>query len=178
MKIDVIMIKVREKISYIINKEINMIEYHLKTKRLYDLLNKIDVNSMYNEINNNNSDIKSLDDFRRLYPKGIIVNYDLRGVYRSSTNNIESIADTVDYPYIQRYQTGVNTRTQLFIIKDNTLYKLKRIEEDNPNSKYTIDNFDLVVSEEFYKDKKFFDKKLKPVNVFPEELLEIENIER
>lgn len=145
---------------------------------LYSLLNKIDVNAMYNEINDNKANIKSLDDFKKLYPNGIIVNYDLRETYRSSKETLETIAEVVDYPYIQRYQTGVNTRTQLFIIKDNTLYKLKRVEEENPDSKYMIDKFDLTVSEDFYKDKKFFDTKLKPVNVFPEELLEIIDFER
>ena len=58
------------------------------------------------------------------------------------------------------------------------MYKLKRVEEENPDSKYMIDKFDLTVSEDFYKDKKFFDTKLKPVNVFPEELLEIIDFER
>ena len=145
---------------------------------LYNLLNKIDVNAMYNEINNNKADIKSLKDFRKLYPKGIIVNYDLRVTYRSSRETLESIADVVDYPYVQRYQTGVSTKTQLFIIKDNTLYKLKRVEEKNPDSKYILDDFNLSVSEDFYKDKNFHNIKNNPTNVLPEKLLEIIDFER
>ena len=65
----------------------------------------------------------------------------------------------VDYPYVQRYQTGINTKTQLFIIKDNILYKLKRVEETNPDSKYMLDSFDLTVSEDFYKIKIFIIQK-------------------
>lgn len=149
-----------------------------KALELYNLLNKIDINAMYNEINNNKADIKSLEDFRRLYPKGIIVNYDLRETYRSSKETLETIADVVDYPYVQRYQTGINTKTQLFIIKDNTLYKLKRVEENNPDSKYMLDSFDLTVSEDFYKDKNFYNIKNNPVKVFPEKLLEIIHFER
>lgn len=145
---------------------------------LYNLLNKIDVNAMYNEINNNKADIKSLKDFKKLYPKGIIVNYDLRVTYRSSRETLESIADVVDYPYVQRYQTGVSTKTQLFIIKDNTLYKLKRVEEKNPDSKYILDDFNLSVSEDFYKDKNFHNIKNNPTNVLPEKLLEIIDFER
>lgn len=141
--------------------------------RLYKLLNSIDVDGMYKKIETKNADIKSLEDFDRLYPSGIIVNYDLRGTYRSSTKTIEGIADTVDYPYIQRYQTGVNPRTQLFIIKDNTLQRLKRVEPENPDSNYYIEDISETVSEDFYKDNKFLTITNSPVNVFAEELLEI-----
>ena len=144
-----------------------------KSLRLYKLLNSVDIDNMYKEIETKNADIKSLDDFDRLYPNGIIVNYDLRGTYRSSTKTVEAIADTVDYPYIQRYQAGINPRTQLFIIKDNTLQKLKRIEPENPNSKYYVEDIDESVSEDFYKDNKFLTITNNPVNVFTEELLEI-----
>lgn len=150
-----------------------------KVMRFYDFLKRsgIDIDSMYKEIEIPNADIKTIEDFIRLYPNGIIVNYDTRGTFRCSTNHLESIGNTVDYPYIQRYQTGVNTRTQLFIIKDNTLYKLKRVEGSNPNSKYTVDDFNYSVSEEFYQDKKFSENKRNPVNVFTEELLEITGLE-
>ena len=141
--------------------------------RLYKLLNNVDVDNMYKEIEMKSADIKSLDDFDRLYPNGIIVNYDLRGTYRSSTKTIEAIADTVHYPYIQRYQTGINPRTQLFMIKNNTLLRLKRIESDNPNSNYYIEEIEESVSEDFYKDSKSLTITKKPVNVFTEELLEI-----
>ena len=146
--------------------------------RLYKLLNTIDINSMYFEIENKNADIKSLSDFAKIYPSGIIVNYDLRGTYRSSTGTVEAIADSVDYPYIQRYQTGINPRTQLFIIKDNTLQKLHRVEEGNPDSNYYIVDINESVSEDFYKDNKFLSITNNPVNIFPEELLEIINMER
>ena len=144
-----------------------------KSLRLYKLLNNVDIDNMYKEIEIKNADIKSLEDFSKLYPNGIIVNYDLRGTYRSSTKTVEAIADTVDYPYIQRYQTGINPRTRLFIIKDNTLQKLKRVEQENPNSNYYIEDISESVSEDFYKDNKFLTITNSPVNVFTEELLEI-----
>ncbi len=149
-----------------------------QTLRLYKILNKINVNDMYKEIENKNADIKSLSDFKRLYPSGIIVNYDKRCTYRSSTEKLETIASSVDYPYVQRYQSGTNPRTDLFIIKDNMLQKINRIEVGNPNSNYYIDDINITVSEEFYKDKEFLSKTNNPVNIIPEELLEIIDIER
>ncbi len=141
--------------------------------RLYKLLNNLNVDSMYKEIESENADIKSLEDFHRLYKSGIIVNYDLRVTYRSSTEKNEAIADTVDYPYIQRYQTGSHPTTQLFIIKDNMLQRLKRLEPENPNSNYYIEDIIETISEEYYKYNKFLTIDNDPVRVFPEELLEI-----
>lgn len=145
-----------------------------KSLRLYDLLNKIDINSMYNEIKLNHYDIESISDFRKLYQTGIIVNYDKRIVYRSSTNHTEKIGNTVDYPYIQRYQSGVNVRTKLFIIKDNMLFQLERIDKNDENSKYKIIDVDINIAESFYNDSIFNKKCNNPVNVTKEELLQIE----
>lgn len=145
-----------------------------KSLRLYDLLNKIDINSMYNEIKLNHYDIESISDFRKLYQTGIIVNYDKRIVYRSSTNHTERIGNTVDYPYIQRYQSGVNVRTKLFIIKDNMLFQLERIDKNDENSKYKIIDVDIKIAESFYNDSIFNEKCNNPVNVTKEELLQIE----
>lgn len=145
-----------------------------KSLRLYDLLNKIDINSMYNEIKLNHYDIESISDFRKLYQTGIIVNYDKRIVYRSSTNHTERIGNTVDYPYIQRYQSGVNVRTKLFIIKDNMLFQLERIDKNDENSKYKIIDVDIKIAESFYNDSIFNEKGNNPVNVTKEELLQIE----
>ena len=161
------------------DEQVENVKISLKQSlRLYKLLNEIDITSMYNEIENKNADIKSLSDFAKLYPSGIIVNYDLRGTYRSSTGTVEAIADSVDYPYIQRYQTGINPRTQLFIIKDNTLQRLNRIEAANPDSNYFVEDINESVSEDFYKDERFLSITNNPVNIFTEELLEIVNIER
>lgn len=145
-----------------------------KTLRLYDLLSKIDIHSMYNEIKLDHYDIKDISDFRKLYQTGIIVNYDKRIVYRSSTNHTERIGNTVDYPYIQRYQRGVNVRTKLFIIKDNMLFQLERIDKNDENSKYKIMDVDIKVGESFYNDNIFNEKGNNPVNVTKEELLQIE----
>ena len=145
-----------------------------KSLRLYDLLNKIDINSMYNEIKFNYYDIENISDFRKLYQTGIIVNYDKRIVYRSSTNHTERIGNTVDYPYIQRYQSGVNVRTKLFIIKDNMLFQLERIDKNDENSKYKIIDVDINIAESFYNDSIFNEKCNNPVNVTKEELLRIE----
>ena len=161
------------------NKELDNVKQSLNNAlRLYKLLNKVDVNAMYSEIKNNNADIKSLIDFKERHPHGVIVNYDLRCTYRSSTGKNEAFADIVDYPYVQRYQTGINLRTELFIIKNNTLQKLTRVELDNPDSNYRIEDINESVSEEFYKDSKFLEINNHPVNVFQEELLEIIDAER
>ena len=145
-----------------------------KSLRLYDLLNKMDIHSMYNEIKLDHYDIKDISDFRKLYQTGIIVNYDKRIVYRSSTNHTERIGNTVDYPYIQRYQSGVNVRTKLFIIKDNMLFQLERIDKNDKNSKYKIIDVDIKKAESFYNDSIFNEKGNNPVNVNKEELLQIE----
>lgn len=145
-----------------------------KSLRLYDLLSKIDIHSMYNEIKLSHYDIKDISDFEKLYQFGIIVNYDKRIVYRSSTNHTERIGNTVDYPYIQRYQRGVNVRTKLFIIKDNMLFQLERIDKNDENSKYKIIDVDIKVGESFYYDSIFNEKGNNPVNVTKEELLQIE----
>ena len=141
--------------------------------RLYKLLNTIDINSMYFEIENKNAEIKSISDFVKIYPSGIIVNYDLRVTYRCSTEKPEIIGNIVDYPYVQRYQTGVNPRTTLFMIKDNTLYRLVRLEINNPDSNYYIEDVKESIAENFYEDKEFLNNPNPPVNVFSEELLEI-----
>lgn len=145
-----------------------------KSLRLYDLLSKIDIHSMYNEIKLDHYDIKDISDFEKLYQSGIIVNYDKRIVYRSSTNHTERIGNTVDYPYIQRYQRGVNVRTKLFIIKDNMLFQLERIDKNDENSKYKIIDVDIKIAESFYNDNIFNEKGNNPVNVTKEELLQIE----
>lgn len=145
-----------------------------KSLMLYNLLNKIDINSMYNEIKLNHYDIKDISDFRKLYQNGIIVNYDKRIVYRSSTNHTERIGNTVDYPYIQRYQSGINVRTKLFIIKDNMLFQLERIDKNNENSKYKIIDVNINIAESFYNDSIFNEKGNNPVNITKEELLQIE----
>ena len=145
-----------------------------KSLMLYNLLNKIDINSMYNEIKLNHYDIKDISDFRKLYQNGIIVNYDKRIVYRSSTNHTERIGNTVDFPYIQRYQSGINVRTKLFIIKDNMLFQLERIDKNDENSKYKIIDVNINIAESFYNDSIFNEKGNNPVNITKEELLQIE----
>ena len=145
--------------------------------RFYELLKKINVNGMYREIEPKDADIKTIEDFNRLYPKGIIVNYDIRGTYRESTGTVERIADTVDYPYVQRYQKGEKLKTDLFMVRNNTLQMLKRIEPNNPNSNYYIEDIKETVSSEFYNDKKLITITNKPVNVKPEELYEIIDME-
>lgn len=151
----------------------NVKESLKQSLRLYKLLNMIDINSMYLEIENKNAEIKSISDFAKIYPSGIIVNYDLRVTYRCSTEKPEIIGNIVDYPYVQRYQTGVNPRTTLFMIKDNTLYRLVRLEINNPDSNYYIEDVKESIAESFYEDKEFLNNPNPPVNVFSEELLEI-----
>ena len=145
-----------------------------KAIRLYDVLVKIDVDSMYEEIEDKNAKIKTLNDFREMTnEKGIIVNYDLGKTYRASKCTNELFADLVTYPYVQRYQNGVNPKTTLYMIKDNTLYKLKRLDPKNENSNYIIDYMVESVSEEFYKDDGFNKNIIKPTNVRIENLYEI-----
>ena len=132
---------------------------------------------MYKEIEPINADIKTIEDFNRLYPKGIIVNYDIRGTYRESTGTVEKFADIVDYPYVQRYQKGKKTKTDLFMIRNNTLQRLKRIEPNNPNSNYYIEDIKETVLNDFYNDKKLITITNKPVNVKSEELYEIIDME-
>ncbi len=159
-------------------KQIDNIKFSLDNSlRFYELLKKINVYDMYKEIEPINADIKTIEDFNRLYPKGIIVNYDIRGTYRESTGTVEKFADIVDYPYVQRYQKGKKTKTDLFMIRNNTLQRLKRIEPNNPNSNYYIEDIKETVLNDFYNDKKLITITNKPVNVKSEELYEIIDME-
>ena len=154
-------------------KEIN--EALDKVSRLYNLLEKINVSAMYKELTNNNAEINNINNFKKEYPKGIIVNFDKRAVFRSSTGKLEKIGDSVNYPYIQRYQTGFNPTSVLFMIKNNTLYKLNRLESFNPDSNYIAQDVNQTISEDFYNDTIFNEPAKTPVNVLPEHLLEIIN---
>ena len=144
-----------------------------KTLKLYKILSDIDVKGMYKEIQSRKADINSVEDFKKIYKNGIIVNYDLGCTYRCSTESLEVFGSNVIYPNIQRYQTGKKLKTQLFMIRDNNLYKLKRVEEYNVDSPYIKEEVKETVSEDFYNDKEFSKEMIPPISIKKEELLEI-----
>lgn len=144
-----------------------------KVLRLYEIVNKLNVLMMYEEIKNSNSEINNINDFDKKYPKGIIVNYDKGITYRCSTGNSERIGDTVEYPYIQPYQSGINPTSDLFIIKDCNLYKLNRVIANDPMSSYIKTEIKEDVSDQFYNDEVFDAIGKPPVNVGSQTLLEI-----
>ena len=144
-----------------------------KVLKLYEIVNKLNVLMMYEEIKNSNSEINNIDDFKKKYPKAIIVNYDKGITYRCTTGNPERIADTVEYPYIQPYQTGIKPTSDLFIIKDYNLYKLNRVIANDPKSSYIKTEIKEDVSDQFYNDEVFNAIAKTPVNVGSQTLLEI-----
>ena len=93
--------------------------------------------------------------------------------YRCSTGNSERIGDTVEYPYIQPYQSGINPTSELFIIKNCNLYKLNRVIANDPMSSYIKTEIKEDVSEQFYNDEVFDAIGKPPVNVGSQTLLEI-----
>lgn len=115
----------------------------------------------------------TLEEFRKEYKYGIIVNYDKNKVYRASTNKVEQIADGVNYPYIQRYQKGENPRTTLFIIINNTFKKIERINKFDENSNYKVLDTLYNVSPLLYEDPIFNEEGSKPI-IINEDLLKIE----
>lgn len=155
-------------------------EMHLIMKEIlsfYDLLKEINVLAMYDELKEANHEISSVADLKKMFPKAIIVNYDKRIVHRCSTNNNEQIGGGVNYPYIQRYQTGAKPNSLLFIIIESELYQLERQEKENENSSYIIKELTYSINESFFSDDIFLKVDSKPVNVKGEVLLEIvENI--
>ena len=144
-----------------------------KVLKLYEIVNKLNVLMMYEEIKNSNSEINNINDFEKKYPKAIIVNYDKGITYRCSTGHPERIADTVEYPYIQPYQTGIKPTSDLFIIKDCNLYKLNRVIANDPKSSYIKTEIKEDVSDQFYNDEVFDAIGNPPVNAHPQTLLEI-----
>lgn len=162
-------------------------EMHIIMKsalKLYNLLKKINVLMMYEEIKPLTYQINNIEDFINYYPNGIIVNYDSRVTYRCSTairaktdNKLkpkEAIGDNVHYPFIQPYQTGIKPNTKLFIILNNELYKLERIITSENEIYYQKIEFDKSISEEFYQDEAFKKENYRePVLVGSEQLLEI-----
>ena len=141
---------------------------------LYSILDNLDMNALNNELNKD-CKINNIDEFNNItLKKGIIVNYDKRIVYRASTGDCEKIADGVDYPYIQRYQKGLNPISILFIINNGIMRKLERIEKYNENSHYKLLEVEELISDNFYNNEKFNEKGKNPVNVKREKLLEID----
>ena len=144
-----------------------------KVLRLYEIVNKLNILMMYEEIKNSNSEINNINDFDKKYPKGIIVNYDKGITYRCSTGNSEKIGAAVEYPYIQPYQSGINPTSDLFIIKDCNIYKLNRVIANDPMSSYIKAEIKEDVSDQFYNDEVFDAIGKPPVNVGSQTLLEI-----
>lgn len=127
-----------------------------------------------NNEDDNEDMINSVLEFKEKYKTGIIVNYDKRITYRCKTDNCEQLAKNIEYPYIQPYQTGVKPTTTLFIIKDNKMYELKRVNETDKNSNYKKYIVKDKLSKDFYNDKVFDTEGKVPV-VINESILKIIN---
>lgn len=109
-----------------------------------------------------NNMVTNIEEFFKQYPKCNIVNYDMANkfdcglLYRHSTEHFEKLRKDksgkyIIYPQIQPYLNLETSAIDLFIIKDNKMYKLRK--GNTPQTykyDYLLDNVDVSIFEDLF----------------------------
>ncbi len=114
--------------------------------------------------------IKSINEFSKEHKLAVIVNYDFSKifdyglVYRTSTDHVEKIRKNngkyIQYPYIQQFKKGRDSKVEVFILYDGKMYLVDRINDDD-NSNYKIVKEITNISPDLYKDGIFYENYFK-----------------
>ena len=129
--------------------------------------------------------INSIEDFKKMHPRAVIVNYDIAEqfdcgmTYRTSTGNVElfrknSNGKYITYPSIQPYLTlSSESDYELFIIHNSKMYQL---ELGSKKNSYKIKSELVNINSSINKDDVFYTKKIwkKPRNNDDEPIYTIE----
>ena len=124
--------------------------------------------------------IDSYETFYKLYNPASIVNYDMEKyygfglTYKTGPNTLEKFrkydGNYISFPSIQPY-SKLTGNYNMFIIKDNKMYKLKIGSKDNT---YSIDreiDIDLSIFDKFFNNE---NRIVNPANRADESICEIE----
>ena len=124
--------------------------------------------------------INTIKEFAVIYPKAVIVNYDIAGTfddesgrtYRTTTENLEYFRKEkgkyLKYPQIQPYlELSENSDYNLFILYNHKMFELEKID-GNYHIKRKIED----INPSLYMDDVFYDKKnLRQPRIQDEEIL-------
>ena len=124
--------------------------------------------------------INTIKEFAVIYPKAVIVNYDIAGTfddesgrtYRTTTENLEYFRKEngkyLKYPQIQPYlKLREDVDYKLFILYNHKVFELEKIDE-NYHIKREIED----INPSLYMDDVFYDKKnLRQPRIQDEEIL-------
>ena len=126
--------------------------------------------------------INSIEEFKNKYPKAAVVNYDIASLYgygltyRTSTDSVEMFRRIdskkyITYPNIQPYSKLDGTNYEIFIIRNNKMYKLEKGKANTFKIKKEILDVDTNIFDKFYYNRK---SHIKPRNSEDETIYIIE----
>ena len=115
--------------------------------------------------------INSLEEFKKIYPKAAVVNYDIADLHGYGltyrTNDVKRpiekfrtyLGRYITYPQIQPY-SKLNTDYKIFIIRNNKMYELEKgSKELTFHIKEEVTNVDLnIFTDKFYISKNKHEK--------------------